>query len=226
MGYMITNFNDITFEDGNVLEMNLDWFDAYTALSAVPTKHLAKLLQGGCLSSDDNKNIVSATTQYFHAYRYRNKHSMWGLQGTHPSVKIMIVRCLVLHIVAPHHKEQLYAEEKDRHHIKLISAEKHNRGIAERQSRKRSSVDTLDKAAKQQRLHVVPWDEASNLERLKHSSSHYKVLQVAPSTCVLIFPCSVRFPAAQWMNSYQIAGFIQRRCSRRMIIAETATVCA
>jgi hypothetical protein len=46
MGYMITNFNEITFEDGSVLEMCLDWFDAYTALKAIPDSYLLALLKG------------------------------------------------------------------------------------------------------------------------------------------------------------------------------------
>lgn len=46
MGYMITNFNEITFEDGSVLEMCLDWFDAYTALSSLPESYILRLLKG------------------------------------------------------------------------------------------------------------------------------------------------------------------------------------
>lgn len=80
------------------------------------------------------------------------------------------------------------AEERARHHSKLLSAEKHNCSISEREARKRSSGDTLDKAAKQQRLHVVPWNEEACLERLKYSSSHYKLLQVCSSGSAFLLP--------------------------------------
>lgn len=67
MGYMITNFNDITFEDGNVLEMCLDWFDAYTAISAVPGKYLGKLLKGECGPSYMNTDCICfSSTQCSH----------------------------------------------------------------------------------------------------------------------------------------------------------------
>lgn len=83
------------------------------------------------------------------------------------------------------------AEEKERHRIKQLSAEKHNRGIAEKEARKRSSVDTLEQAAKQQRLHVLPWDETANLERLKMTSSQYKALCVRFSSLFLAFHCQL-----------------------------------
>lgn len=46
LGYMITNFNHLSFENGNVLEFMLDWFESYTHMSETPGKHLIKLLDG------------------------------------------------------------------------------------------------------------------------------------------------------------------------------------
>lgn len=46
LGYMITNFNHISFENGNVLEFMLDWFDCYTRMSATPAAYLKELLRG------------------------------------------------------------------------------------------------------------------------------------------------------------------------------------
>eukprot|EP00892_Ulva_mutabilis_P001897 jgi/Ulvmu1/11708/UM008_0119.1 len=44
LGYMITNFNHLSFERGNVLELMLDWFDSYTRMSETPAKHLSGVL--------------------------------------------------------------------------------------------------------------------------------------------------------------------------------------
>lgn len=46
LGYMITNFNHLSFENGNVLEFMLDWFDCYTRVSKTPGLHLKELLDG------------------------------------------------------------------------------------------------------------------------------------------------------------------------------------
>lgn len=67
MGYMITNFNDITFEDGNVLEMCLDWFDAYTALSAIPDRYIAELV-GGVLPPTAPRSMPDTGCLSLHYY--------------------------------------------------------------------------------------------------------------------------------------------------------------
>lgn len=46
LGYMITNFNHLSFERGNVLELMLDWFDCYTRMSETPTTYLNAVLEG------------------------------------------------------------------------------------------------------------------------------------------------------------------------------------
>jgi hypothetical protein len=58
---MITNFNDISFEDGNVLEMSLDWFDSYTILSRVPEDYLSALLKGMLPPTEFQYQLVLCT---------------------------------------------------------------------------------------------------------------------------------------------------------------------
>lgn len=68
----------------------------------------------------------------------------------------------------------------------MLRAERHNRKLKEKESKKRKSSDTLDKATKAQRLHVVPWDEAATTERLKYTSLQFKALQVC--CCYSMYP--------------------------------------
>jgi hypothetical protein len=46
LGYMVTNFNHVSFEHRSTLEMMLDWFDSYTRIAAAPGALMDTLVRG------------------------------------------------------------------------------------------------------------------------------------------------------------------------------------
>jgi hypothetical protein len=92
LGYMITNFNDISFEDGNVLEMCLDWFDAYTTISCVPENYLSTLLKGVLPPRSSSSILQSSHTPAHHMSTPLLGPSFSGPHSIHRAIMMQQIR--------------------------------------------------------------------------------------------------------------------------------------
>ena len=54
LGYMITNFNHLTFENGDALELMLDWFEAANTIFKLPGQVMERLVKGYALHHMDH----------------------------------------------------------------------------------------------------------------------------------------------------------------------------